>query len=186
MISKIIINGRGGAGKDIFADYLVEKYGFAKISFANPIYDIAREYFDMTFKDRYILQSIGQKFREIKPTIWIDYAMKTANKIDKICISDCRQSNEYNTALKNGFLPIRINTDLDIRIKRLEERDGKYPDLSLLENSSETGADKCRFIEIYNNSSFENLYRQIDFIMGQNWDDKILEFQREMFMEQYC
>lgn len=162
MVNKIIINGRGGSGKDTVADYLVEKYGFKKISFAEPIYDLAREYFDMKQKDRWLLQQIGQKFREIDRDVWIKYALKVSRQYDKVVISDCRQENEYITFVNDGFLPIRVDADLDIRIKRLTERDGAEPDVSLLENESETGADGFGYTELDNNGSFDYLYKQID------------------------
>lgn len=184
--NKIIINARAGGGKDTFADYLVLKYGFTKIAFADPIYEIARKYFNMTYKNRDLLQKIGQKFREIKPSIWVDYAMNRTKEFDKVVISDLRQKNEYSIAIQCGFLPIRINTELDLRIDRLERRDGRYPDLSLLENNSETGADDCKFLEINNNSIFEDLYKQIDWIVEQNWDDYILNIQKEIFFKQYA
>jgi dephospho-CoA kinase len=184
MINKIIINARGGAGKDTFADYLVEKYGFTKIAFADPIYEIAYKYFGMTIKDRWLLQQIGQKFREIRPTIWIDYAMKKVESISLVGISDLRQHNEYSIALENGFLPIRINTALNLRVNRIWKRDGQYPDLKLLENESETGADKYKYYEISNNGSLEDLYKKIDWIMKQDWTEYIKNLQMEFTLGQ--
>lgn len=184
--NRIIINGRAGVGKDVFADYLVQKYGYTKIAFANGIYDVARKYFGMTNKERRLLQLIGQKFREIRPLVWVDYTMKQVKKFDKVVISDCRQSNEYSIALENGFLPIRINAHLNFRIERLEKRDGHYPDLTLLENESETGADDCKFLEVDNDGSFEDLYTQIDWIMEQNWNEYIYRLQMEEWFRHYA
>jgi dephospho-CoA kinase len=184
LVNKIIINGRGGSGKDTVADYLIESYGFEKIAFADRIYDVARDYFGMTYKNRDLLQKIGQKFREIRPTIWIDLTMDKAVNMDACVISDLRQSNEYSIALENGFLPIRINTDLNLRIDRIHKRDGSYPDLKLLENESETGADKYKYFEISNNGSLEDLYKQIDWIMEQDWNKYIKNLQMEFTLEQ--
>ena len=72
LVNKIMLNGRGGAGKDIFADYLVDNYGFKKIAFADGIYEIAYKYFGMTIKDRDLLQKIGEKMREIDPLVWVN------------------------------------------------------------------------------------------------------------------
>lgn len=44
--------------------------------------------------------------------------------------------------------------------------DGGYPDTSLWENSSETGADNFDYIEVMNNGSLEDLYKQIDEIVN--------------------
>lgn len=166
MKNKIIINGRACSGKDEIADYLVEKYGYIKISFATPIYEIAREYFEMTNKDRKLLQLIGEAMRSIDSDVWVKYAFKVANELDKVVIADLRRENEYTHAVKNGFTPIRVQADYDIRIERCIKRDGQYPDTSLWEDEVETGADNFTYeYEITNNGTLEELHRQIDRIM---------------------
>lgn len=170
-MNKIIVNGRSLAGKDTVAGYLVEKYGFTKIAFADLIYDLAREYFGMKNKDRNLLQQIGEKFREIDPDVWVKYAVKKIEKYEKCIISDCRRINEYKYFTKLGFIPIRVHADLDKRIERAIKRDGEYPDISLWENKSETGADNCWYIEIDNNGDFNHLYKQIDNLMGGKYSD---------------
>lgn len=166
MINKIIINGRACAGKDTIADYLVKSYGFTKVSFASGIYFIAYEYFGMTTKDRSLLQTIGESMRNIDADVWVKRTFKIAKKIDKCVISDLRKENEYYYAIQNGFTPIRVHADLNIRIERSIKRDGVYPDLSTWENASETGADHLNYkYEIYNNGTFDELYSQIDKFM---------------------
>ena len=163
MIKKIIINGRACSGKDTIADYLVKKYGFEKYSFADDIYIIARQYFNMKTKDRRLLQQIGDKMREIDPDVWAKTTFDKLEDIDKAVIPDCRRSNEYKFAIKHAFYPIRVFANLDVRIQRAIERDGEYPDLSLWENESEVGADNCKYYyEIDNNYDFNYLYDQID------------------------
>jgi len=164
-LNKIILNGRACSGKDTFADYLVEKYGYKKISFADPIYKIAREYFDMTTKNRTLLQAIGQKFREIDPDVWVRAAFREAEKYDKCIISDCRQANEYLIAKEKGFIPFRIHADLEQRIERCIKRDGKEPNLDEWENESEIGADNFFYYEVSNHSTKEDLYKIIDYLM---------------------
>lgn len=184
MINRVMLNGRAGSGKDIFADYLVDKHGFKKITFADGIYEIAYKYFGMTYKDRALLQAIGEKMREIEPLVWVNAAFKEAEKHEKVVISDCRRANEYSVGLENGFLPIHIEADLDKRIERLEKRDGFYPDLSLLENESETGADGLFFVDVDNNGTFEELYKKVDTIMTLDWESKVKEFQMEFQLRQ--
>lgn len=182
--NKILLNGRGGSGKDTFADYLVNEYGFKRTAFADEIYKIARKYFGMTIKDRNLLQKIGEKFREIDPLVWVKYTFNEAEKYDKVVISDCRRHNEYVWALERGYLPVRIYTDLDLRIDRLIKRDGVYPDLELLENKSEVGADGLDFITIDNNGTLEELHRQIDEIMNFDWTEYIEQIQYEYQLRQ--
>lgn len=42
------LTGRKGSGKDTFADYIVEKYGFIKLAFANQLRNILKATFNWT------------------------------------------------------------------------------------------------------------------------------------------
>ena len=184
MINKIMLNSRGGAGKDTFADYLVDNYGFKKIAFADGIYEIAYKYFGMTIKDRDLLQKIGEKMREIDPLVWVKRAFNEAEHYDKVVISDCRRANEYAWGIEKGYLPIHIEADLDKRIRRLYKRDGIHPNLELLENECETGADGLGFVDVDNNGTVRELCEQIDNIMNKNWDEIIKQIQMEYQLRQ--
>lgn len=188
-MDRIILNGRAGSGKDLVADYLVEKYNFKKLYFAEGIYDIAYRYFGMTYKDRKLLQNIGQKMREVDSQVWINHTIRQSKEYDRVVISDCRQSNEYTIAVDSGFLPVHIHADLDIRKDRIEKRDGIPPDLSLLENESETGADDFDYIKICNNGSVEELFRQVDKLIEMSESElknKMLEIKKNTFFKQYA
>ncbi len=184
MVNRIILNGRGGSGKDTFADYLVDNYGFKKIAFADGIYEIAYKYFGMTVKDRDLLQKIGEHMREIDPLVWVKRAFNEAEHYDKVVISDCRRHNEWIYALERNYLPIHIEADLDTRIDRLIERDGIYPDLELLENESENGADGLEFITLDNNGTLGELYEQVDAIVEFDWTEYIKQIQMEHQLRQ--
>ena len=138
----------------------------------------------MTVKDRDLLQKIGEHMRAIDPLIWVKYAFKEAEKYDKVVISDCRRANEYQFGLERGYLPVHIEADLDTRIQRLYKRDGVQPDLELLENESETGADGLEFVDVDNNGTVRELCEQIDNIMNKNWDDVIKQIQKEYQLRQ--
>lgn len=177
-MERIMINGRSLAGKDTIADYLVKEYGFKKISFAEPIYKIAEKYFSMKKKDRDLLQKIGEKFREIDPDIWVKLLLKRINKHNRFIISDTRQTNEYLICKGEDFIPVRVKSNLDLRIERCKKRDGiENPDISLWENDSETGADDFNYHEIDNNSTFEDLYKQIDKLCEKLKIKKPIDFQ---------
>lgn len=159
---RIIICGSiAGAGKDTASEYLVQKYGFQSFSFAAPIYTICREYFNMQRKDRWLLQQVGEKMREIDHEVWINYTFKQANLADRAAISDLRRKNEHLAALNHGYFPIRIVTKRDIAIDRILKRDG-HCDVSLLDNESETGTREIPMYEIINNGTVEELYQQLD------------------------
>lgn len=162
---KILINGRSLVGKDESANYLINNYGFTKISLATPIYDICYNLFDMKFKDRKLLQTIGTYMRMIDKDVFIKWALRQVEKYDKVVIADVRQSNEYDVLTANGFFPIRITAPFDQRVERAIKRDGFYPDTNLWEQITETDADNRDYYEIVNDSSFEYLYKQIDDMM---------------------
>lgn len=155
-----------GSGKDSVADYISEKYGHKKLFFAEPIYEIARKYFGMTIKDRVLLQDIGQKMREIEPNIWVNYTFNQAKQYNKCIVSDMRQENEYLVGIKEGFYPIRVVADIDLCIQRLRDRDKVEPDISRFEHEAEKGADKYEMLQLYNNGTLEELYEQINKLMG--------------------
>lgn len=171
-LNKIIVAGKIGSGKDTVSDYLVVKYGFTKLFFAEGIYEIAEKYFGMQTKDRVLLQSIGQKMREIRPSVWIDYTFNQVKNFNNIVISDCRQENEYLRAIKEGFYPVYIETNLDKCIERVTIRDGKKPDISRFNHESERGADKYidQMYIIDNNGTLEDLYKQVDKLMEKYHD----------------
>lgn len=164
---RIIINGRSCTGKDTIGDYLVNTYGFEKVSFAEPIYKIARKYFGMKEKNRKLLIDIGDKMREIDPDVFVKYLLKNLKEDKDYAISDCRRGNEYKLCTEAGFLPIRVTSDLDLRIDRAIKRDGHYPNTALWEGHSETGADDFEYYEIENNGTLEDLYKKVDEYMIQ-------------------
>lgn len=55
MSDKIIVGfiGPSGSGKDTAADYMVEKYGFKKVSFADPLKQMVKECFLLTDEQCY-------------------------------------------------------------------------------------------------------------------------------------
>lgn len=151
-----------GAGKDTVADYLVLKYEYTKISFAQPIYEIAKEFFSMEKKDRELLQNIGQKMREIDPDVWVNNGYKRAREINTpVVITDVRQINEFHRGIEEDFMPVRIVCDRNIAIRRIIERDGVC-DESKLDGPAEDGTRDLLVPQIYNNTTYENLYSQID------------------------
>lgn len=157
----IICSNIAGAGKDVARLYLEEKYGFKGFSFADKIYDIARDVFNMNQKNRALLINIGEKMREINPYVWINYTFNIANKYKNVVISDMRKIEEYEAAIGNDFFPIRIVCDRNIAIQRIINRDG-ICDESLLDHAVETGTREIKMREIDNNGTFVDLYNQID------------------------
>jgi len=169
--------GKAGSGKDTIADYLVAKYGFKKISLADPIKRLVKDVFvldDLTVYDRVerekplknwsnwtvrkLLQFIGTElFREqIDDEVWVKslwYKIQN-DKSSNYVTADIRFPNEYNFFVeqsKNGnkFFCIKVI------------RDGCDGKVGLLNHASEA-YDLKGNIEIQNNGTKEELYKKVD------------------------
>ena len=170
---KVIIGlfGKKGSGKDTFADYMVEKYGFQKLSFAGPLKKICKDLFllseyqvnDPILKEtvipqwnlspRQILQKVGTDlFRQhFSETFWVDLMKNTLEQFsenEKIIITDIRFQNEHDLVqyFPNSFI---------IKIQR-DEQD-KINDLHVSENWNLNTN-----IVIQNNSSKEDFFQKIE------------------------
>lgn len=176
---KIIIGlfGKKGSGKDTFADYMVEKYGFQKVSFAEPLKKICKELFllsddqinvpelketvlpNWNLSPRQILQKVGTDlFRQhFSKTFWTDLMknrLEQFSENEKIIITDIRFQNEHNLVqnFPNSFI---------IKIQR-DERD-KINDSHISENW-----DLNTNIVIDNNGSKEDFFEKIEKILQEN------------------
>jgi dephospho-CoA kinase len=71
---RLAIVGKMRSGKDTFAKYFTDLYGFKPLAFGNGITDVITRYFPEAFimgKPREHYQVIGQTFRELDPDIWV-------------------------------------------------------------------------------------------------------------------
>ena len=116
---KIAISGKMCSGKSTIANLIhTLDPRYKKYSFANKIKELAVELFDMENKDRDLLISIGSKFREIDPNVWVNYVIKET-KYEKFCIiDDVRYQNEVDILTNNGWIFI----DLKVFDKDQENR----------------------------------------------------------------
>jgi len=184
-------------GKDTVCDYLAAKlnehrFGGAKFfwqrsAFANAVKDIYCDAFgvdrdfiekwkrtpenppNMIMPVRKALQMIGDGFRDVKPDVWIDIALKEDNKkiiSDGRYLSESRavkEKNGYNIIVfREGFLnddPNRSEAEL-------------WPLAQYAKDSLQTGPinytqdmpEEFKFFDfyIYNNGSVQDLYDKID------------------------
>lgn len=156
------ICGKAGTGKTVVADHLIKKYNYKRHSIADEVKRIAARLFKMKKKDRKLLQDIGFKMREIRPSVWIDFLIDQIKGKDKIVVDDIRYPNEYQALKKEGFKIIRVVADREICIERLSERDGTAA-IERLDDESETAMDDVRIENVLDgNLPLEEMLAQLD------------------------
>jgi len=156
------ICGKAGTGKTAVADHLVKKYGYKRYAVADEVKRIAVRLFKMKKKDRKLLQDIGFKMREIRPSVWIDFLIDQIRGKDKIVVDDIRYPNEYEALKKEGFKMIRVVADREICIKRLTERDGTAA-VERLDDESEMAMDDVKIENVLDgNLPLEKMLNQLD------------------------
>ena len=156
------ICGKAGTGKSAVANHIVRTYGYKRYAIADEVKRIAMRLFKMKEKDRKLLQDIGFKMREIRPTVWIDFLIDQIRGKDKIVVDDIRYPNECEALKKEGFKMIRVVADREICIKRLSERDGTAA-IERLDDESETAMDDVEIENILDGSlPLEKMLAQLD------------------------
>ena len=162
------ICGKAGTGKTVVADHLVKKYGYKRYAIADEVKRIAVRLFKMEKKDRKLLQDIGFKMREIRPTVWIDFLIDQIRGKDGVVVDDIRYPNEYEALKKEGFKMIRVVADRAICIKRLTERDGTAA-IERLDDESETAMDDVEIENVLDGSlPLEKMLAQLDELLNAN------------------
>ena len=197
-------------GKDTLADYLQKKLndhqmdwawpGWGRSAFAHSVKKVFCDMFEVDFDFiekwktipecppgftmpvRQSLQFIGDGFRKIVPTIWIDLAFKNiCGRFDQAIISDVRYINELERIKVEGGVNILVwrkgkeNDDpngseaqlrpiVDFFAKRFEETGQDGAVKILPEEEAPNGAELID-IFIANNGSIEDLYHKVDKIV---------------------
>ena len=171
---KIAIHGKMCSGKTTISNCIINYYKkkgliLKKISFADKVYEIAYDLFNMKYKDRKLLQSIGTKMREINDNVWVDYLLN--NNKEDIIVDDARYINELKALKDNGFIIIKLDLDKDIQLKRLKKC---YPDTYInhienLNHESENNSDLLddSFFDVILKSD-DNLLKNTIFFLENN------------------
>jgi len=119
IIMKIAIAGQMASGKTTLAENLV-KIGYKKVSLAGKVKEIAGDLFHMEEKDRPLLQQIGMKMREIRPSVWIDYIIHLGEEHDNLVIDDVRFANEAKVLKEAGWTIVRLDISEKLQKERLQ------------------------------------------------------------------
>jgi hypothetical protein len=170
------LSGYAQTGKDTIANHLVNKYGFTRVAFADPIREavykldpkvrlsestgvsIKHAVDSMGWENvkvlssdaRELLQRMGTEVgREIfGENFWVDQAMRKALEYDKVVITDVRYPNELEAILGHSGTVWRVIKDDTGAVNR---------------HPSETALDSYQFeYMIFNNDTIESLYESVD------------------------
>ena len=117
---RIAICGKMCSGKTSLANMIQRMDSRYKIiSLGSKVKDIGVNLFNMKYKDRELLISIGTKMRAIDNDIWIKYLLKDNQHEDYLIIDDLRYQNEYNYLIQEGFQIIQLHISKDTQQERL-------------------------------------------------------------------
>ena len=170
--------GGAGAGKTFLTNYLIKNYRYQHAKVANGVYMIAEKYLNMNpeKKDRTLLQHLGTDVgrKQIDNDIWINrfideifIAQTTAkelyNKEIVFCADDIRFKNEFLALKEAGWIIFYLDVSDEIRIARLQGRDGDAC-VDRLQHSSETALNefKDELIKIDVSGSLEQSYENLE------------------------
>jgi hypothetical protein len=164
---KIAFAGKAGSGKTTAANYLVAKYNFKKIAFAEPLYEIvyfAQDFFGFPhFKWREMLQFLGKSARKFSiennlPDPVLKIATEKIIKYNAVVIDDLRMKIEYEALQKLNFKIVRI-------VGR--EHDANGMSGGNKNDITEINLDDVVMDEIVNDGSIDEFYLKI-----QEWIEK--------------
>jgi dephospho-CoA kinase len=153
---KIIgVCGKIGSGKDTFADYLVRKHGFVKITMGNMILNEMQTQ-GIKDIDRFKMQQFSDESKKkLGKDVWaracVDYARK--NQFRRVVISGIRDSSELNyfrLTLAKDFVLVCINSEQEIRFKRAKARKS-LKDMETFADFIRQEVDEAKLFDLYNN-----------------------------------
>lgn len=111
---KIAFGYKQRSGKDTACDFLIEKFGGEKLSFATLLkgaqYEVQDIFGFQPKKDRDLLQFLGQWARSKNPTVFVDDMINRTNEATgNVFVNDVRYPNEIEVLKKAGFMIMKIN-----------------------------------------------------------------------------
>jgi len=171
-VKLIGLTGLPRSGKDTFASFLVERHGYTRLAFADPLKQAAAHLLGRTvdemhgcngfdreailpewgFSTRWFLQVLGTECmrQQVREDFWIQHMR---NRIERtygnIVITDCRFPNEAALVHEYGGIVVKIERDGAIRSDHVSDR-GIDADLTVLNNGTLEGlATAAAAVRIY-------------------------------------
>ena len=156
------ICGKIGAGKDTFADYLVRKHNFVKLTMSDIIKK-EMESRGLDVANRFRFQQFSKEMKEeYGKDIWakacVEYARK--NHIRRVVISGLRDTAELNffRTLGDDFRMVSIKAEQQIRFKRIKNRKS-IKDVEIFADFIKQEVDEGRLFDLYNTCDEKADYR---------------------------
>lgn len=172
----LFFSGNAGSGKTFCSKYFIENQGYLHGKMALPIYASMKQYFglDEKNKDRLLMQTYGDIARtEIREDFFINrfeedmyIIQRVYNDIYKkevnFVIDDVRFFNEFKILSELEWIGFYLEVPEEIRLKRLENRDGTTQQ-EQLDHKSEKELDlfKHKLIKIDASGTVEECINQI-------------------------
>ena len=180
------IIGKKQSGKDTVANYLVQNYKFEQTAFADPLKRVCTELFaldDIYFHDdqlkevvveqwgmspRQMLQRVGTDMvrRHLGDLFWVTHLQRRLDKLapfTRVVISDVRFVSEAMFIKSRGGILVRVKRQSD-------ENDNQDEHISEIEQEIIK-----EDISLFNFSTKQELYQQIDSQMGSIVSTDVLE-----------
>lgn len=149
---RIALSGKICSGKTTVAEYLELKYGFTRVSLADPLKELVAKLWGVDpnrdkAKYRQLLVSTGEHLCLVDQNVWVDYLIRNLPIRANVVVDDVRKPQEYNILKEAGFYLVRIDITATVQRARVLL---KYPTmpLDLLNDYTETALDPARF-DIY-------------------------------------
>jgi dephospho-CoA kinase len=181
--------GEKGSGKDTAGNYLVEKYGFERMAFADALKQVCKIVFDLTDKQlndasrkeqvderwevspRHLMQVVGtelfrdkltEAFPHLKGNIWVSIIKQKLlkTKNKKVVLTDVRFENEAELLHNFGGKLIRIQ-----RNNIIKKKDPHSSETNQLEVNQ----------TLQNTTSKEELYAQLDILVN----NLVIEYEKQ-------
>ena len=173
----IAISGKMCTGKSTLLKIIQSKEPlFTRVSLADPVKEVAWNYFMMPKgeKDRGLLQQIGQRFRSIRASVWIDILHRKGdimftNGLFPIC-DDVRFPNELESMRDNNWVLVKLTLPEEEQLNRIKRTYGNEWEshwnnrFEESETSLDDTSDKV-FNFVFENMDFEELNRLADDII---------------------
>jgi hypothetical protein len=160
-VRSVAIVGEFCSGKTTLADYLVERYGYTRVSFARRLKEVAAAVYNNgapiekngmyevvdprigvnELSGRIILQVLGQSVKALDEHFWIRWLLADIEAgvygEGPFVSDDTRFPYEAIALRQRGFAIVRLQTPRDVRMQRYEELYGRKPTQAEMNHPSE-------------------------------------------------